>query len=134
MKPLLNEVLLLCGYFVVLHPQNQGVLRWGKSPTILKKLWHLPFPYFCDPELQEVLLPTFLAACYKNQNNRVVVEQDFSLKMLLHSLRVVEINGTELQQIKAENVGGQQSASCFSIGKRFPLSQIPEALKWLENV
>ena len=133
-KPLLNEVLLVCGYFVVLHPLNQGVLRWGKSPTILKKLCHLPFPYFCDPELQEVLLPTLLAACYKNQNNRMVVEQDFSLKMLLRFLRSAEVKGAESQQKKAGKAGLQQGSSRFSVGKRFPLSQVPEALKWLESL
>ena len=132
-KQLLNEVLLVCGYFVVLHPQNQGVLRWGKSPTILKKLCHLPFPYFCDPDLQEILLPTILAACYKNQNNRMVVEQDFSLKMLRRFLRNVEVKGCDSPQKKAVKVGGTQSASRFSLGKRFPLSQTNEVLKWLDE-
>ena len=35
---LLLETLLLLGYFALLHPGNQAVLRWGKSPTILHKV------------------------------------------------------------------------------------------------
>jgi hypothetical protein len=35
---LLNETLLLLGYAALLHPGNQAVLRWGKSPTILHKV------------------------------------------------------------------------------------------------
>ncbi|KAI3820140.1 hypothetical protein L1987_13998 [Smallanthus sonchifolius] len=34
---LLLESLLLLGYFAMFHPENQAVLRWGKSPTILHK-------------------------------------------------------------------------------------------------
>ncbi|KAF8655749.1 hypothetical protein HU200_060906 [Digitaria exilis] len=34
---LLLESLLLLGYFSLFHAENQAVLRWGKSPTILHK-------------------------------------------------------------------------------------------------
>ncbi|KAJ7564334.1 hypothetical protein O6H91_02G013300 [Diphasiastrum complanatum] len=34
---LLLESLLLLGYFGLLHSDNQAVLRWGKTPTILQK-------------------------------------------------------------------------------------------------
>ncbi|KAK8458678.1 hypothetical protein SEVIR_3G420000v4 [Setaria viridis] len=35
---LLLESLLLLGYFSLFHAENQAVLRWGKSPTILHKV------------------------------------------------------------------------------------------------
>lgn len=35
---LLLESLLLLGYFSLFHYENQAVLRWGKSPTILHKV------------------------------------------------------------------------------------------------
>lgn len=35
---LLLESLSLLGYFALFHPENQSVLRWGKSPTILHKV------------------------------------------------------------------------------------------------
>lgn len=38
---LLLESLLLLGYFAMFHPENQAVLRWGKSPTILHKVTFL---------------------------------------------------------------------------------------------
>ncbi|KAJ6697138.1 hypothetical protein OIU85_003493, partial [Salix viminalis] len=34
---LLLECLSLLGYFALFHTENQVVLRWGKSPTILHK-------------------------------------------------------------------------------------------------
>ncbi|KAL9672141.1 hypothetical protein QQ045_028389 [Rhodiola kirilowii] len=34
---LLIESLSLLGHFALFHPENQAVLRWGKSPTILHK-------------------------------------------------------------------------------------------------
>lgn len=35
---LLFESLLLLSYFSLFHYENQAVLRWGKSPTILHKV------------------------------------------------------------------------------------------------
>lgn len=35
---LLLESLSILGHFALLHPENQEVLRWGKSPTILHKV------------------------------------------------------------------------------------------------
>lgn len=43
---LLNEVILLVGYFALLSPANQAILQWGKHPPILLRLCAVPFPYF----------------------------------------------------------------------------------------
>ncbi|KAF2311248.1 hypothetical protein GH714_021177 [Hevea brasiliensis] len=61
---LLHESLLLLGYFSLFCPENQAVLRWGKSPTILHKVYDLPFVFFSDPELMAVLGGMLVAACY----------------------------------------------------------------------
>ncbi|KAK9158020.1 hypothetical protein Scep_004594 [Stephania cephalantha] len=83
---LLLESLLLLGYFGLLHPGNQAVLRWGKSPTILQKVCDLPFAFFSDPELMPTLAATLVAACYGCEQNRVVVQLEISTEMLLSLL------------------------------------------------
>lgn len=84
---LLQESLLLLGYFALFHHSNQAVLRWGKSPTILHKVCDLPFAFFSDPELMPVLAGTLLAACYGCEQNKAVVQQELSMDMLLSLLR-----------------------------------------------
>lgn len=84
---LLLESLLLLGYFSLLHPENQAVLRWGQSPTILHKVCDLPFVFFSDPELMPVLAGTLVAACFGSEQNKDVVQQELSTDMLLSLLR-----------------------------------------------
>ncbi|KAJ0973834.1 hypothetical protein J5N97_015799 [Dioscorea zingiberensis] len=84
---LLLESLLLLGYFALFHPENQEVLRWGKSPTILHKVCDLPFVFFSDPELTPILAGTLVAACYGCDQNRGVVQQELSMDMLLSLLK-----------------------------------------------
>ncbi|KAG9439325.1 hypothetical protein H6P81_019490 [Aristolochia fimbriata] len=84
---LLLETLLLLGYFSLLHPGNQAVLRWGKSPTILHKVCDLPFVFFSDPELSPILAGTLVAACYGSEQNKGVVLQELSMDMLLSLLK-----------------------------------------------
>ncbi|KAF2312836.1 hypothetical protein GH714_040886 [Hevea brasiliensis] len=83
---LLLESLLLLGYFALFHPENQAVLRWGKSPTILHKVCDLPFVFFSDPELMPVLGGMLVAACYGCEQNKSVVLQELSMDMLLSLL------------------------------------------------
>ncbi|CAI0560428.1 unnamed protein product [Linum tenue] len=84
---LLLESLLLIGYFALFHPENQAVLRWGKSPTILHKVCDLPFAFFSDPELMPVLAGTLVAACYGCQQNKSLVQQEMCVDMLLSLIR-----------------------------------------------
>lgn len=84
---LLLESLLLLGYFALFHPENQAVLRWGKSPTILHKVCDLPFVFFSDPELMPILAGTLVAACFGCEQNKGVVQQELSTDMLLSLIR-----------------------------------------------
>ncbi|KAL5987293.1 hypothetical protein ACLOJK_038457 [Asimina triloba] len=84
---LLLESLLLLGYFALFHSENQAVLRWGKSPTILHKVCDLPFVFFSDPELTPILAGTLVATCYGCEQNRDVVQQELSMDMLLSLLK-----------------------------------------------
>nr|GEW96397.1 hypothetical protein [Tanacetum cinerariifolium] len=84
---LLLESLSLLGYFAMFHSENQDVLRWGKSPTILHKVCDLPFVFFSDPELMPVLAGTLVAACFGSEQNKEVVQQELSIEMLLSLLK-----------------------------------------------
>ncbi|PHT47684.1 hypothetical protein CQW23_11892 [Capsicum baccatum] len=84
---LLLESLPLLGYFSLFHPENQAVLRWGKSPTILHKVCDLPFMFFSDPELMPVLAGTMVAACFGCEQNKDVIQQELSTDMLLSLLK-----------------------------------------------
>ncbi|KAL1818369.1 hypothetical protein ACET3Z_013238 [Daucus carota] len=84
---LLFESLLLLSYFSLFHYENQAVLRWGKSPTILHKVCDLPFVFFSDPELMPILAGTLVAACFGCDQNKDVVQQELSTDMLLSLLR-----------------------------------------------
>eukprot|EP00899_Mesostigma_viride_P016574 jgi/Mesvir1/24918/Mv16903-RA.1 len=129
-KALLNEVLLLVGYFSVQCPHNQAVLHWGKSPTILQKLCAVPFPYFTDTALVEVLFPTILAASFGNVRNREVLAQEMSLTLVSDCLRRAEERASKAAQVasgasadgavtdgSASTAGG---ADRFHLEKRFP--------------
>ncbi|CAI8584769.1 unnamed protein product [Vicia faba] len=86
---LMLESLSLLGHFALLHPGNQAVLRWGKSPTptILHKVCDLPFVFFSDPELMPILAGILVAACYGCEQNKFMVQQELSVDMLLSLLR-----------------------------------------------
>ena len=124
---LLNEVILLVGNFVVLCPSNQSVLHWGKSPTILEKLCQLPFNYFFTDELQKVLNPTLLAACFENDRNREVTERNVSLKFVKSFLEREEKRGGG----GAGDDGDDDSADRFALEYRFPLSLTQRAVDWI---
>lgn len=78
----LHELILLVGYFSLRNSKSQALLRWGPSPVILKLMVDLPFEYFSEPRLMNILFPTLIIACYKDDDNKQIVEEDLSLDML----------------------------------------------------
>ncbi|KAL2254092.1 UNVERIFIED_CONTAM: S phase cyclin A-associated protein in the endoplasmic reticulum [Sesamum indicum] len=101
---LLLESLSLLGYFALFHPENQAVLRWGKSPTILHKVCDLPFVFFSDPELMPVLAGTLVAASYGCEQNKAVIQQELSMDMLLPSLRLCKSSMPAIHSNLVQNV------------------------------
>ena len=51
--------------------------------TLLQKLCNLPFPYFCDKKLKDVLFPTLIQASYKNERCLAIMDQELSIEMLV---------------------------------------------------
>lgn len=105
-QALLHELLLFLGYITLQTERNQEILQWGSSPTILQRLCSLPFVYFSDSKcvvvlafslfllltssffrLKAVLFPTLIAGCFGNSKNKMIVDQELSMDMLLVFLR-----------------------------------------------
>ena len=46
---LLQQVLILIGYYTLQNPSNQETMRWGNTPNLLQRLTNLPIQYFIEP-------------------------------------------------------------------------------------
>ena len=86
---LLHETLLLLGAFALATPKNAETLRWrwGAHPTMLHRLCELPFAYFVDPELRDVLLPTLISACHNDPFNFRILSSRLAPEHLTRYLR-----------------------------------------------
>ncbi|CDW90779.1 UNKNOWN [Stylonychia lemnae] len=81
-KELLHETLLLIGYFTLNHEKHQQILCKGEN-TLIQKLCNLPFTYFCDKKLKEILFPTLIQVSYKNDRCLAIMDQEIAIKMLV---------------------------------------------------
>jgi hypothetical protein len=99
---LLNQVLLLIGYFCVQHPSNQAMLTWGRSPSILQRLCSLPQEYLQVPELRAVLMPTLLCVCYGAERTCETVAQHFDLEVLLQYVQQQQAQAQQQQQQRTQ--------------------------------
>nr|XP_055047817.1 S phase cyclin A-associated protein in the endoplasmic reticulum isoform X4 [Misgurnus anguillicaudatus] len=81
-EDLLHELIICVGYFTVNHPDNQVIVQSGRQPSVLQKLCQLPFQYFSHPRLIRVLFPSLICACYNNQQNKVILQQEMSCVLL----------------------------------------------------
>ncbi|XP_054932953.1 S phase cyclin A-associated protein in the endoplasmic reticulum isoform X4 [Dermacentor andersoni] len=85
---LLHQVVLLIGHFAVLSVDNQAVIQSGEQPTLLQLLCTLPFEYFSNPELTQVLFPTLVCCCFGNEHNRTVLEKELSPVLLANFVEI----------------------------------------------
>ncbi|XP_063955862.1 S phase cyclin A-associated protein in the endoplasmic reticulum-like isoform X2 [Lytechinus pictus] len=82
-EDLLHEVILIVGYITVLNLDNQILVQTGNTPTLLQQLCSLPFQYFSDPRLINVLFPTLISCCYDNAENKKILQQEMSCSLLM---------------------------------------------------
>jgi len=45
-------------------------------------LLNLPFPYFCEKKLKDILFPTLIMASYKNDRSLAIMDQEIDLNMM----------------------------------------------------
>ena len=72
-KELLHETLIFIGYFCLLNEQNQTMLHRGEN-SILQKLCNMPFTYFFDKKLKDILFPTLITASYQNSRSLAILD------------------------------------------------------------
>ena len=121
---LLNEVILLIGYFTVLNVENQVKIELGTPPTVLQLLCTLPFSYFSDPKLSDILLPTLISCSYKNEKNSSVLSDEVSTILLANYIE--ENMNKVINSEKSDN-------SRFELGKRFPEKLWSDALQYFSE-
>ncbi|KAI1296924.1 S phase cyclin A-associated protein in the endoplasmic reticulum [Halotydeus destructor] len=123
-ESLLHEVILLLGYFTVLNPDNQVVVQAGQKPTILEQLCSMPFGYFSDSRLKEILFPTLICCCYDNQDNKAVLEDEMSPVMLISWIESIMV---DLQLKAVAKHKSTTTANVFdekwTLATRFPKNQ-----------
>lgn len=120
LQELLHEVILLVGYFTVLNFDNQMVIQSGQRPTVLQQLCSLPFQYFSDPELTDILFPSLIACCHNNEHNKAILEQEMSPELLSDYL---EVNLLDIHQgsfLLNKKGNKQEENPRWQLSSRFP--------------
>ena len=88
-KELLHETLIFIGYFCLLNEVNQRTLHRGEN-SILQKLCNLPFTYFMDKRLKEILFPTLVTVSYMNDRSVAIMDQEMNMSEYL--VKYIETN------------------------------------------
>merc|ERR1719309_1957485 len=96
---LLNQVIVLVGYFTANHPDNQTIVQSGSQPSVLQQLANLPFQYFSQMELKSILFPTLLSSCYKSAENSAILSQEMSWQLIEEFVESEEGKGNLLVQL-----------------------------------
>lgn len=106
-EELLHEVILCIGNFTVLNGDNQNIVQSGQSPTILQQLCALPFQYFSDPRLTNILFPTLIACCYNNTSNKEILEQELSSALLANFIEEKQLECQQARLLPSKKTKGQ---------------------------
>ncbi|KAJ8029246.1 S phase cyclin A-associated protein in the endoplasmic reticulum [Holothuria leucospilota] len=135
---MLHEVILIVGYFSLKNTDNQMLIQSGHTPTLLQQLCSLPFQYFSDPKLKEILFPSLICCCYGNQENKMILEQEMSCSLLVTFLeeRIQEQNRNELLPTAAsarEKEKERDGSARMGLELRFPKSEWTAAVNFFKT-
>jgi len=129
---MLNELILLIGYYTLQNDRNQEILQWGNSPTILQRLCALPFQYFSDARHKRILFPTLIAACFMNTRNKSILEQEMSTDLLVAYLHE-ETASVSIATNSSETKDTPKVPPRFQLANRFPVSLWEQAESFFSN-
>uniref|UniRef100_H3CSI1 S-phase cyclin A-associated protein in the ER n=1 Tax=Tetraodon nigroviridis TaxID=99883 RepID=H3CSI1_TETNG len=127
-EEVLHEVIICVGYFTVNNPDNQVIVQSGRQPSVLQKLCQLPFQYFSHPHLIRVLFPSLISACYNNEHNKVILQQEMSCVLLATFIQDCAANERESDN-KTKHTVSHLLDYC-ELSNRFPRDQWDAALKF----
>ena len=82
MNNLLHETLLLVSYLCLQNENFQNVVNKGEI-TIIQHISNLPFSYFSEKLLKDILFPTLITMTYNNERNTKILSNEVNLKMLV---------------------------------------------------
>jgi len=86
LKELLHETILLISYICLLNEKFQNILAKGEV-TLIQRMCSLPFSYFCEKKLKEILFPTLISISYKNDRNVEILSKEINLELLILFLK-----------------------------------------------
>ena len=81
---ILQELILLIGYFALMNPDNQNLLSRGTvTHTLVYKLCKLPLKiYYSKPLFKELLFPTIVSVVYRNESNLQIFKDEGHLPVI----------------------------------------------------
>ena len=104
-KELLHELLLLISYLCLNNENFQNVVNKGEV-TIIQHICSLPFSYFSDKQLKDVLFPTLITMTYSNERNTQILAKEINLEFIVMYLK----EKIQLEPILEEDVDDVSSS------------------------
>ncbi|UJR37944.1 hypothetical protein I4U23_030629 [Adineta vaga] len=123
---LINQIILLMGYYCVLNQDNQCRLAFGNRPTILQQLSCLPFRYFVEAKYMDILFPTLIACSFDCDSTRAILQTEMSLDLIIN---FIQTKLTETKVLDEDN-----NNTIFVFHMRFPRDEWNNALKYYRPI
>ena len=78
----------MVGYFNLLNEKSQSLMIQGtKDQSVLYKIAALPYNFFVDRKLKEIVFPTIISCVYNNKANLSLLLQESSNEPFLCYLK-----------------------------------------------
>ena len=109
-KELLHETLLLVSYLCLQNENFQNVVNKGEI-TIIQHISNLPFSYFSEKLLKDILFPTLITMTYNNIRNTKILSSEINLEMIVMYFK----EKIQLERIQEEDIS-EASSSIYDGG------------------
>ena len=104
-KELLHEVLLLISYLSLQNENFQNLVSKGET-TIIQQICGLPFSYFSEKLLKDILFPTLINITYNHERNTKILSNEINLDLIVIYLK----EKIQLEPIAEEEVSEWSSS------------------------
>ena len=103
-KELLHEVLLLTSYLSLQNERFQNLVSKGEM-TIIQQICQLPFSYFSEKLLKDILFPTLITITYNHDRNTKILSNEINLELIVIYLK---------EKIQLEPIAEEEISECGS--------------------